>query len=126
VLLLRRAGLSGEHYQLCNWSQIDLSEGWRPVRGEDFFGSLDDVKRQVAVLIEAVETKWAKYQPDIRIEVVLSGELLNLDIDLWSWKRCRSDVVTPSRFARWNGCRQVNGTGTGTPAGGFRTTTLLN
>jgi NTP-dependent ternary conflict system VMAP-like protein len=38
------------------------------------------------VLIEAVETKWAKYQPDIRIEVVLSGELLNLDIDRWSWE----------------------------------------
>lgn len=86
VLMLRQVGLAGEAFQLCHWTQIDLSEGWHPERGDDFFGALDDVKRQVAVLIEEVETKWARYQPDIRIEVVLSGELLNLDVDQWSWE----------------------------------------
>jgi len=86
VLMLRRTGLSGDQYQLCNWQQLDLSEGWHPERGDDFTGTIDEVRRQVATLIESVETKWARYQPDIRIEMVLSGELLNLDVDQWPWE----------------------------------------
>jgi hypothetical protein len=90
VLLLRRIGLSGDQFQLDHWTQLDLSEGWHPERGEDFTGSLEAVRRQVATLIETVETKWARYQPDIRIEMVLSGDLLNLDVDQWPW-----EVETP-------------------------------
>lgn len=86
VFLLRRVGLSGERFQLCHWSQLDLAEGWHPERGEDFFGQLDEIRVQVATLIESVETKWARYQPDIRIEMVLSSELLNLDVDQWPWE----------------------------------------
>jgi len=86
VMMLRRIGLAGDQFQLCNWSQLDLSEGWHPERGDDFTGTIDEVKRQVATLIESVETKWARYQPDIRIEMVLSGELLNLDVDQWPWE----------------------------------------
>jgi hypothetical protein len=86
VLMLRRIGLAGDQYQLCSWSQLDLSEGWHPERGDDFTGTIDEVRRQVAMLIESVETKWARYQPDIRIEMVLSGELLNLDVDQWLWE----------------------------------------
>jgi hypothetical protein len=86
ILLLRRVGLTGDQFQLDHWTQLDLTEGWHPERGEDFIGSLDEVKRQVAELIESVETKWARYQPDIRIEMVLSSELLNLDVDQWPWK----------------------------------------
>ena len=86
VLMLRRIGLTGDQYQLFNWSQLDLSEGWHPERGDDFTGTIDEVKRQVATLIESVETKWARYQPDIRIEMVLSGELLNLEVDQWPWE----------------------------------------
>ena len=86
VLLLRRMGLTGETYQLCHWSQLDLSDGWHPERGDDITGSLDDIKRHVAELIETVETKWAKYQPAIHIEAVLADELLNLDVEQWSWE----------------------------------------
>lgn len=86
VLLLRRIGLSGDRFQLDHWSQLDLSEGWHPERGDHFTGTLDEIKRQVATLIEAVEVKWARYLPDIRIEMVLSGELLNLDVDQWPWE----------------------------------------
>jgi len=87
VLLLRRIGRTGERYQLCHWSQLDpVSEGWHPNRGEDFLGTIKEIQRQVAVLIESVETKWARYQPDIRIEMVLSSELLNLDVDQWPWE----------------------------------------
>jgi hypothetical protein len=98
VLLLRRVGLSGGRFQLCHWSQLDLSEGWHPNRGEDFFGSLDEIKRHVATLIETVETEWARYQPDIRIEIVLPGELLNLDVDQWPWE-------VDSRLPMPIGCR---------------------
>jgi hypothetical protein len=86
VLLLRRTGLTGENYQLCHWSQLDLSDGWHPERGEDVTGTLAEIKRHVASLIETVETKWARYQPAIHIEAVLSDELLNLDIEQWSWE----------------------------------------
>jgi hypothetical protein len=86
VFLLRRVGLTGDQFQLDHWSQLDLTEGWHPERGEDFTGSIDEVKLQVANLIESVETKWARYQPDIRIEMVLSGELLNLEVDQWAWE----------------------------------------
>jgi transcriptional regulator with XRE-family HTH domain len=86
VVLLRRVGLTGEQYELLSWSQLDLSDGWHPERGEDFVGTIDEVKRQVAVLLENVETKWARYQPDIRIEFVLSHELLNLDVEQWPWE----------------------------------------
>jgi len=44
------------------------------------------VKHQIAMLIEGIETDWARHQPDIRVEVVLSGELLNLDVDQWPWE----------------------------------------
>ncbi len=83
VMLIRRVGVAGDQYQLGHWSQLDLAEGWRPERGEDFTGTLDEIKRHVAILVEGVETRWARYQPDIRIEFVLSGELLNLDVDQW-------------------------------------------
>jgi hypothetical protein len=86
VFLLRRVGLTGDQFQLDHWSQLDLTEGWHPERGEDFTGTIGEVRRQVAKLIESVETKWARYQPDIRIEMVLSGELLNLDVDQWQWE----------------------------------------
>jgi transcriptional regulator with XRE-family HTH domain len=83
VMLLMRAGVTGDRYRLSHWHQLDVSEGWFPERGEDFVGSLDEVKTQVAVLTEDVETRWARYQPDIRVEVVLTEELLNLDVDQW-------------------------------------------
>ncbi len=86
VLSIRRIDLGGERYELRYWSQIDLSEGWRPEPGPDFTGTLDEVRRQVAVVIEDVETRWARYQPDIRIEFLLPNELLNLDVDQWPWE----------------------------------------
>ncbi len=86
VLSIRRIGGDSEHYALRSWSQIDLSEGWRPVTGLEFTGRLDEVRREVAMAIEDVETRWARYQPDIHIEFLLPGELLNLDVDQWPWE----------------------------------------
>jgi len=105
VLLLQRAGLTGDTYQLCHWHQLDLSSGWHPQRGDDYVGDLRQIKRRVAELIEEVETAWAKYQPEIRVEVILSSELLNLDVDQWPWEAdtalpvpvgCRYSVVVRS------------------------------
>jgi hypothetical protein len=86
VFELRQIGLAEEHYQLRHWKQLDISDGWHPERGEDFVGTLDEVKRQIAFLIENVESKWARYQPDIRLEFVLPNELLSLDVDQWPWE----------------------------------------
>lgn len=86
VLLLRRTGLAADRYRLSHWAQLDLSDGWHPERGEDVTGTLAEIKQHVAALIERVETKWARYRPAIHIETVLSDELLNLDVEQWSWE----------------------------------------
>jgi hypothetical protein len=86
VLLIRRTEPSDDRLRLCHWSQLDVSVNWNPDRGEDFVGTLDEVKIQVAMLIEMVEMKWARYQPDIRIEFVLPTDLLHLDVDQWPWE----------------------------------------
>ncbi len=86
VLQLQHEGVTGDRFRLSHWRQLDLSRGWHPERGEDYIGLLDDVKHRMATLVEGVEADWARYQPDIRLEVVLSGELLNLDVDQWPWE----------------------------------------
>jgi hypothetical protein len=98
VLLLNYEGGSGERYRLSHWRQLDLTTGWHPERGDDIIGSIDQIRRRIAILIEGVEVDWARYQPDIRIEIVLSSELLNLDIDQWPWE---SDSLLPEPV----GCR---------------------
>lgn len=143
VMLIRRAERSDDRFQLCHWHQLDLSAEWRPERGEDFVGSLDEVKYQVAVLIETVETRWARYQPDIRIEFVLPAELLHLDVDQWPWETesvlpplpvgCRYTVVVRSLermqtgkwhrawHSRWHTLTgQLAGTGALKPGSVFR------
>lgn len=86
VVQLQYEGVSGDYYRLSHWRQLDLTAGWHPERGTDFVGSLDETKRRLAELIEDVEASWARYQPDIRLEVVLPSELLNLDVDQWPWE----------------------------------------
>jgi hypothetical protein len=85
IFMLQHEGL-GSGLRLSSWKQLDVTGGWFPERGGDFSGTLDDVKRQVASLIEGVESEWAKYVPDIRIEFVLPADLLNLDVDQWQWE----------------------------------------
>jgi len=142
VLLLRHHGLTGDRYQLSHWHQLDLSTGWHPERGDDYFGSIDQVKRRVAELIEGVETAWARYQPEIRVEVILSSELLNLDIDQWPWEvdaslpvpvGCRYSMAVRSLermqtgkwhrpwFTRWAALnKQISATGAIAPESGRR------
>jgi hypothetical protein len=86
IFLLQRAGAEGENYQLSHWRQLDASSEWHPDPGPDFSGSLTGVRNQVASLIEATEGDWARYEPHIVIEFILSRELLNLDVDQWQWE----------------------------------------
>ncbi|WP_269086744.1 VMAP-C domain-containing protein [Actinosynnema sp. ALI-1.44] len=94
VFQLQRDGPSTELYRLCHWRQRDLSAGWYPKRGSDFVGELDEVKHRVASLVEAVESDWAPYDVDIRVEFFLPRELLNLDVDQWQWE-AESDFPEP-------------------------------
>ncbi len=92
VFLLQPDGPSGDQFRLSHWQQLDLSGGWFPERGKDYVGPFDAVKRHVAVIAERVEGDWARYDPDIRLDFVLSRELLHLDVDQWQWE---ADTVLP-------------------------------
>ncbi|MEU4525727.1 hypothetical protein AB0F52_44265 [Amycolatopsis sp. NPDC024027] len=60
--------------------------GWFPERGQDYIGGFEEIKYKVAVLAEQLEGKWAPYDPDIRLDFVLSRDLLHLDVDQWQWE----------------------------------------
>ncbi|GGU50719.1 VMAP-C domain-containing protein [Lentzea flava] len=111
VLQVQREGPSGDRYRLSHWRQLGQSTGWAPVRGADVVGELELVKDRVAALIEQIEVDWGQYRPNIRIEFVLPGEFINLDVDQWPWETdslipepigCRYPVVVRSleRMAR--------------------------
>ncbi|HET6503911.1 MAG TPA: hypothetical protein VFG87_24445 [Amycolatopsis sp.] len=117
VLLLRPEGPSGERYRLSHWLQLDVSDGWHPDRGtDDFVGTLAQVRLRVAELAEQTAEAWAKYEPRIHVEFVLSVELLNLEVDQWQWETdssvpepvgCRFSVVVRSldrmKAGKWHG-----------------------
>jgi vWA-MoxR associated protein C-terminal domain/vWA-MoxR associated protein middle region 0/Effector-associated domain 2 len=86
VFLLQHEGPHGGTLRLSYWHQLDVSTGWHPERGTDFIGSLDAVQQHTAELVESVESEWAQYIPDIRVEFVLPMDLLNLDVDQWQWE----------------------------------------
>lgn len=105
VFQLQREGASGDTYRLVHWHQLDPSDGWYPERGDDHTGDLASVKHRVAQVLEEVESAWSEPAPAIRVEFVLSGEILNLDVDQWPWETdnplpeplgCRYPVVVRS------------------------------
>ncbi|HKS47756.1 MAG TPA: hypothetical protein VJT49_22115 [Amycolatopsis sp.] len=98
VLLLQPEGPSGEVYRISHWFQLDVSDGWHPDRGPDFVGRLPEVRRRVAELAENTAEDWAQYEPEIRVEFILSSELLNLAVDQWQWE---TDTAVPEPV----GCR---------------------
>ncbi|CAM3499521.1 hypothetical protein KIPE111705_11320 [Kibdelosporangium persicum] len=99
VFQIERAGPSGDAYRMATWKQLDVSDGWHPERGQDVHASnLSEMKFRVAEVIETVESEWAQFEPNIRLEFLLSTELLNLDVDQWQWE-------TESRFPEPMGCR---------------------
>lgn len=99
IFQIERAGPAGDRYRISTWRQLDVSDGWSPDRGPDIIATgMTETKYRVAEVIEAVEGEWAQYEPNIRLEFLLSAELLNLDVDQWQWE-------TESRFPMPMGCR---------------------
>jgi hypothetical protein len=98
VLQLRGEGPTGGRYRLSSWRQLGAPTPWSPLHDEDVVGTLDEVKRRVAALVEKVEDDWSQYSPDIRVEFVLDYENINLDVDQWPWENSR-DLAVPM------GCR---------------------
>lgn len=99
VFQIERAGPSGDSYRIATWRQLDVTEGWHPDRSPDIHASsLSEMRFRVAEVIETVESEWAQFEPTIRLEFLLSTELLNLDVDQWQWE-------TESRFPEPMGCR---------------------
>lgn len=54
------------------------------MRGRDFVGDMDQVRNQVALIVDEAEADWAQCARTIRLEFVLSTELINLPVDQWS------------------------------------------
>ncbi|MCI2420105.1 hypothetical protein MOQ72_21925 [Saccharopolyspora sp. K220] len=98
IMQMQLEGPSGGRYRLSHWKQLDLTDGWHPERGRDVVGGVEKVRRTVAALIEETESEWARYEPDFRLEFVLTGELLNLDVDQWQWE---TETTVPEPL----GCR---------------------
>ncbi|MFJ6675817.1 hypothetical protein ACIQMJ_32335 [Actinosynnema sp. NPDC091369] len=98
VLQIRGEGPTGEKYRVSSWRQLGGPTPWSPLHDEDAVGTLAEVKRHVAALVEKVEDDWAQYSPDIRVEFVLDYENINLDVDQWPWEN-DADLAQPM------GCR---------------------
>ena len=83
VLLQLERDLVDEHrYVLSHWRQAGELP-WRPERGEDRAGSLAEVERHVAELIDNAEADWAMSTEPIALEVILPRELVHLPVDRW-------------------------------------------
>lgn len=83
LLVRLERDLVDEHrYTVSHWRQAGDRQ-WRPERGEDRAGSLDDVKRHVAQLIDNAEADWAMSTDPIALEFILPRELVHLEVDRW-------------------------------------------
>lgn len=80
VVRLERDLLDAELYHMAHWCQMDPT-GWRPRRGHDMTGSLQDIELAVAALVEEAESSWANDAETISIEFLLPLDLLNLPVD---------------------------------------------
>lgn len=132
LLLQLERDLVDEHrYVLSHWRQAGDRQ-WRPERGEDRAGSLADIERHVAELIDNAEADWAMSTDPIALEVILPRELVHLPVDRWilsdeggivrrlgthyqlsirSLERMRKRSWLRQWRVRWRGVREHTGTG---------------
>jgi NTP-dependent ternary conflict system VMAP-like protein/effector-associated domain 2 (EAD2)-containing protein len=82
VVRVERDNLDHDRYLMVHWRQADPS-GWHPRRGATFTGTLAEIERAVAGLVEEAEATWALKAEAVRIEFMLPLELLNLPVDQW-------------------------------------------
>ncbi|MBB5959532.1 hypothetical protein FHS29_006153 [Saccharothrix tamanrassetensis] len=95
VFSLQRVGNSGDRFELVHWRQLGMQDGWYPMRVAEHVGDLESVKRAVADLVVYIEGHWADFDPSYHVEFVLSAEMLNLDVDQWSWETDSEGVPQP-------------------------------
>lgn len=74
--------LSSDQFVVVHWQHNDPS-GWRPQRGKQFVGDLDEVRAHTAELVATAETSWARNASNIVVEFLLPYSLLNLPVDQW-------------------------------------------
>lgn len=97
VFQLQVDGVDASALRLQHWTNLDTT--WNPSRGRDFVGDIDQVRDQVALLIEEAETGWASRARIIRLEFVLPRELVNLPVDQWPTEP--GDVLTEPLGVRY-------------------------
>jgi len=82
LLQLERDLVDAHRYVLSHWRQAGDRQ-WRPERGEDRAGSLAEIERHVAELIDNAEADWAMSTDPIALEFILPRELVHLPLDRW-------------------------------------------
>jgi hypothetical protein len=82
ILRLERDLLDEHRYVLSYWRQVGDRQ-WRPEPGEDRAGTLADIERHVAELIDDAEADWAMSTDPIALEFILPRELVHLPVDRW-------------------------------------------
>jgi len=74
--------LDPDQFVVVHWQHNDPT-GWRPQRGRQFSGELDEVRAHIADLVATAESAWAKDASNIVVEFLLPYGLLNLPVDQW-------------------------------------------
>ncbi|MEV6603858.1 hypothetical protein [Kutzneria sp. NPDC051319] len=82
VMQIERDRLDVDQYVLSHWRHSG-GEAWRPIRGTDRFGTLDQIERHVAELVEQAEAEWHLRPELIQLEFVLPRDLMHLPVDQW-------------------------------------------
>ncbi|QUQ62448.1 VMAP-C domain-containing protein [Kutzneria sp. CA-103260] len=81
VMRIERDRLEDDRYVLSHWRSG--GDDWQPVPGEDQVGTLDQIKRHVADLVDRAEDDWRRLPEPIQLEFLLPRDLMHLQVDQW-------------------------------------------
>ncbi|MFI9385785.1 hypothetical protein [Kutzneria sp. NPDC052558] len=80
VMQIERDRYEADRYVLSHWHSVG---DWQPERGEDRAGTLAEIERHVADLVERAEDAWHLRPEPIQLEFLLPRELMHLPVDRW-------------------------------------------
>lgn len=81
VMRIERDRLEADRYVLSHWRHS--GGDWQPVPGEDRVGTLAEIERHVADLVDRAEDDWRLRPEPIQLEFLLPRELMHLPVDRW-------------------------------------------
>ena len=81
VMRIERDRLEADRYVLSHWRHS--GDDWQPVPGKDRVGTLAEIERHVADLVDRAEEDWRLRPEPIQLEFLLPRELMHLPVDQW-------------------------------------------